>query len=260
VSDPGKKRILLVDDNEFSLFCYGEYLAARDFHVDTAHTIDDALRKMARFDPHLVILEIGMAGTGGLTLLKRMRGPDNRLLWPVLVHTVRPELRDFCTAIGVDGFLIKTGYGDELLQEIRTIFAERAARVKDESAPPPVRKVLLAEDDPAVADNIRKAFQRGGYEVVLIVAGPAVFDAVQAVRPAAIVLKNILAGMNGSAVAEALSRQPAARGIPVVLYDATLPRATIRVQHHRTPPGVRLFLGTAEATLLVEAVSEVLEP
>ncbi|NQT92222.1 MAG: hypothetical protein HQ559_05635 [Lentisphaerae bacterium] len=51
---------------------------------------------------------------------------------------------------------------------------------------------------------------------------------------------------------------PVTAGIPIVLYDPTQTAADARKFHRSAPAGVARYLKTDEATLLVQAVTDVL--
>ena len=57
--------------------------------------------------------------------------------------------------------------------------------------------VLLVEDEPVLAKNLRKSLQSEGYSVDWVDTGEAGIDAVQNARPDLVILDNRLPGMNG---------------------------------------------------------------
>ncbi|MGH9060796.1 MAG: response regulator, partial [Acidimicrobiales bacterium] len=57
--------------------------------------------------------------------------------------------------------------------------------------------VLLAEDDPAIAEPLSRALQREGYEIEVVTDGPSVLDATAAHRVDLLVLDLGLPGMDG---------------------------------------------------------------
>jgi len=59
-------------------------------------------------------------------------------------------------------------------------------------------------------------------------------------------------------VASVVKATPVTAGIPIVLYDPTQTAADARKFHRSAPAGVARYLKTDEATLLVQAVTDVL--
>jgi DNA-binding response OmpR family regulator len=255
------KRLLLVDDSGLLAFCYAEYLASHGFAVDTAASAADALRALRVRGADLVILDIAVGANAGVGFLKHLLGADGKLACPVVVHTQRPEMEEFCRAIGVDAFLLKDGNGLPLRAAIEAVFARRAPTVAAESPRAEASaqayrgRVLLAEDDPDIADAIRRAFALKGLTVEVVADGTAV-TARAAEQPfEAIVTKEVLSGLNGRAVAQQLSQAPSLRQLPVVLYDKTRGLDEL-VRWQKLPRNVKAVLLTDEPARLLDAVLE----
>ena len=77
--------------------------------------------------------------------------------------------------------------------------------------------VLLAEDDPAIADPLSRALHREGYAVHVVGDGPAALDAATAGGVDLLVLDLGLPGMDGLEVCRRLRKQEATANIPIVL-------------------------------------------
>ncbi|WP_158893834.1 response regulator transcription factor [Amycolatopsis anabasis] len=78
--------------------------------------------------------------------------------------------------------------------------------------------VLLAEDDPAIADPLSRALQREGYEVKVVENGPAVLDATAEQRVDLLVLDLGLPGMDGLEVCRRL--RASGTELPVLMLTA----------------------------------------
>ncbi|WP_020668130.1 response regulator transcription factor [Amycolatopsis nigrescens] len=78
--------------------------------------------------------------------------------------------------------------------------------------------VLLAEDDPAIADPLSRALQREGYEVKVVGDGPSVLDATAEQRVDLLVLDLGLPGMDGLEVCRRL--RASGTELPVLMLTA----------------------------------------
>ncbi|MDT7728116.1 MAG: hypothetical protein QOI21_4692 [Actinomycetota bacterium] len=78
--------------------------------------------------------------------------------------------------------------------------------------------VLLAEDDPAIADPLSRALQREGYEVRVVGDGPAALDAANEQRIDLLVLDLGLPGMDGLEVCRRL--RASGTEVPVLMLTA----------------------------------------
>jgi DNA-binding response OmpR family regulator len=81
-----------------------------------------------------------------------------------------------------------------------------------------VNVVLLAEDDPAIAEPLSRALHREGYVVQVVGDGPAALDAANAGGADLLVLDLGLPGMDGLEVCRRL--RSAGRGLPVLMLTA----------------------------------------
>ena len=78
--------------------------------------------------------------------------------------------------------------------------------------------VLLAEDDPAIAEPLSRALEREGYEIHVVTDGPSVLDATAAQRVDLLVLDLGLPGMDGLEVCRRLRAQ--GTELPVLMLTA----------------------------------------
>jgi len=67
-----KARVLVAEDEEFTLNLLRDVLEGANFQVEAAKTIADAIEKVGSFDPHAVItdLNFGVSGPSGADLLQ----------------------------------------------------------------------------------------------------------------------------------------------------------------------------------------------
>lgn len=82
------------------------------------------------------------------------------------------------------------------------------------------RRVLVIEDDLAIADVIMEALELEGFTVEHAVDGEALRLADQAPRPAVVLLDLMMPGMDGFEVARRLRANPTTRAIPIVAMSA----------------------------------------
>ncbi len=75
-------RILLVDDESGFREVLVEYLGGKGFEVREASSGEDAVEHVAEFDPHIVLLDLTMAGMSGLEALRQIMlvAPRSRVI------------------------------------------------------------------------------------------------------------------------------------------------------------------------------------
>ena len=114
-------RILVVEDNELVADAIVRGLAMAGFAVDRAANAESASVALAAEHFDLALLDIGLPGTDGLTLLRRLRSDGNPL--PVMVLTARDTLAAKVEALdlGADDFLMKPFEQAELAARCRAL-------------------------------------------------------------------------------------------------------------------------------------------
>ena len=72
-------RILVVDDEVEVCDALKEFLSLKEYEVETALDGQTALKKVEKFKPHIVLLDIIMPGMGGLDVLLRIKNIDSKI-------------------------------------------------------------------------------------------------------------------------------------------------------------------------------------
>jgi CheY-like chemotaxis protein len=216
-------RILLVDDEPSLLLVVGDQLRLEGYEVTTAQNGEEALQALRTATPDLIILDISMPGMTGLALLKKLSGPDGKPRYPILVFTARANMESFFKTTEVEGFLSKGNDPAQLLAEVRRILLKTRKTNANDPAPHPKQRrvVLILEDDPILNMRLKTSFTIAGYETLTITESHRLAETLQIHTPAVILLKSVLSGTTGSAIASSLADYTTARGISIILYDAS---------------------------------------
>lgn len=103
------ERILVVDDNPANVRLAAYVLSTHGFEVHTASTPAEAMESIGAKNPDLVLMDIQLPGTDGLTLTRRLRGnPATKKL--IIVAFTAYAMRgdeEKALAAGCDGYLSK---------------------------------------------------------------------------------------------------------------------------------------------------------
>jgi len=81
------KKLLLVDDNDLSLYILRELLDRPWLNLVEAHNGQEALDVIDREQPDAVILDLVMPGMGGFEVLQKLRDQEQTRRLPVIVYT-----------------------------------------------------------------------------------------------------------------------------------------------------------------------------
>jgi DNA-binding response OmpR family regulator len=117
-----KKRVLLVDDDPELLESVRLALLTRGYEVLTACDGAEALARVERDKPDLMVLDLVMPRRSGLTVLDRMHRTPMRST-PIIMMTANDEQRhrDAARLRGVSVFLSKPFAIEQLLTEVETM-------------------------------------------------------------------------------------------------------------------------------------------
>jgi two-component system, OmpR family, response regulator len=114
-------RILVVEDNELVADAIVRGLGMAGFAVDRAANAESAAAALGAEHFDLALLDIGLPGTDGLSLLRRLRSDGMTI--PVMVLTARDTLATKVEALdlGADDFLMKPFERAELAARCRAL-------------------------------------------------------------------------------------------------------------------------------------------
>jgi len=252
-----KKCILLVDSDTFILSCLGGYLVSVGFEVLTADSAEKALKYLGHAEPDLIILEINLSGMGGIGFIGKVSEREGHPKYPILVFTVREELDEFCRGLGVAGFLPKKAYGDQLGRMITDILG-RPVPPRDEPVESRPKRILLVEDDSSVAGALARMLKESDCTVLRAANGPDAVKCAAAEKPDAVLIKEMLPGMNGHTVCLRLAEMDGMQQTSVILYDETL-RGEKTIMGPEPVQGAHLFLRTSDPREIFKRVRKILD-
>lgn len=116
-------KILVVDDIPHNVKLLADLFAAHGFEVCTAENGPEALERVARERPSLVLLDVVMPGMDGYEVCRSIRAqPETRLLPVVMVTALDPdEERVKGIEAGADDFLSKPIQTAEVVARVRSL-------------------------------------------------------------------------------------------------------------------------------------------
>jgi diguanylate cyclase (GGDEF)-like protein len=120
-------KILIVDDEYEGRKLIKSILRQADYETDEAENGEEALRKMRRHLPNLVILDVRMPKMDGYQVCYEMRDDPNLKNIPVVMLTVMGETLDKVRGLhlGIDDYITKPFEAEEFLARINSILSRR---------------------------------------------------------------------------------------------------------------------------------------
>lgn len=117
-----QKCILAVDDSAIILTRISNTLS-KDYEVVTVNSGMRALRYLKEEKPDLILMDIKMAQMDGIETLREIRTMEDREDIPVIMLT-GVEDKDVVVEsarLGIDDYILKPFYSDELIKRIRRV-------------------------------------------------------------------------------------------------------------------------------------------
>jgi len=152
-------RVLVVDDEKSIHRFLNAGLAEEGYEVNLAETGSEAIEKLVREKPDLVILDLGLPDIDGKEVVQHIRKLS---AVPIIILSVRADESGKVQALdlGADDYVTKPFGMEELNARIRTALRRR---LQEQGAPPVYRCGELA------VDLVRRLVTLGGREVRLSV-------------------------------------------------------------------------------------------
>ncbi len=118
------KKIVIADDSQFFLISLGLLLKRLGFRVIPAKNGEAALEIAKVSEPHLIILDVNMKPTDGISVLSRLKEDEHISHIPVifLSSVSDREVIRTCTKLGCSDYLLKPLKVRELYDAIQTCF------------------------------------------------------------------------------------------------------------------------------------------
>lgn len=126
-----KMKILVVDDYAENVELLQELLTGNGYEVSTAHDGDEALKKVEKDKPALILLDIMMPKMDGYQVCEALRADENTKDIPIIFVTAKTEVKDWTHAIfniGVNSYITKPVNPKKLLDKVKSVLKMKQSR------------------------------------------------------------------------------------------------------------------------------------
>lgn len=120
-----KKKILLVDDEPHFVTTVKDRLEMMGYEIVTASNGKEALEKVDKGVPDLILLDVQMPELDGLEVANRLKSSDKTKSIPIIMLTAKGQLNDVGKAvdIGVKDYIVKPFDPHTLAEKIKAVLA-----------------------------------------------------------------------------------------------------------------------------------------
>ena len=134
LSEPSRKRVLVVDDDRDTTELTALVLEGAGFSVIQAYSGAEGLEKAHTESPDLVLLDINMDRMDGWETLRLLRVDEATRNLPVAMFSVKYDLREKLQGmqLGATDYITKPFAHDDLIHRVRRIFEVHSAGTEAE--------------------------------------------------------------------------------------------------------------------------------
>jgi CheY-like chemotaxis protein/CHASE3 domain sensor protein len=205
---PGKRLILIVEDDPNFATILRDVAHELDFECIIAHNGHDGLSAAARFKPNGVLLDINLPDQSGLSVLEELK--QNAQLRHIPVHALSGD--DFAREAmlrGAVGYALKPLQRSDLVNALRRLEATFTPRL---------RRVLVVEDDDRQRQSVAALLGHRDVEVVGVATASAALQRLQQVQFDCVVMDLNLPDLSGYELLERMADSQQAAFPPVIVY------------------------------------------
>ena len=255
-----KKFILVVEDSPTQAKQIEETLARAGYASKLAYSGRAALEILEKEKPLLVLADIVMPEVDGFELCKSMKAREELKSIPVILLTQLSDPREVVRGMecGADDFVVKPYNEHALLVRIEGMLSiGQSARSGTAGV-----TIIVAEDSPTQAEQLKFLLERRGYSVLLASNGQECLDLASQKAPTLIISDVVMPVMDGYELAYRIKQIEPLCHVPVILITSLMDRkdivqrASVVADAFFTKPFEERYLVSKIEALLSSANSE----
>jgi len=206
--NPGDKSLLIIEDDPGSAEIMRDFARDRGYKSIVAEDGETGLHFADYYRPSAIILDIGLPGIDGWTVMERLK--NNSELSHIPVHFMSAEDSSLdALRMGAVGYLSKP----ISLEKVDDTFHKLENMIVS-----PVRKLLVVEDDSTQRDSIKALIGNGDVETVMVGTGGEAFSELNRNHYDCMILDLGLEDMSGFELLEKIRKSDSCSTIPVIVY------------------------------------------
>ncbi|WP_375748804.1 response regulator [Vibrio sp. HN007] len=202
------RTLLVIEDDKAFAGVMRDFGRERGFKCIVAETGETGLHFADYYKPSAIVLDIGLPGIDGWTVMERLKeNPDLRHI-PVHFMSANDANLD-AMRMGAIGYLTKPVD----MKKLDTAFSNI-----EEIISKPVKRLLVVEDDEIQRDSIRQLIGEEDVHIVAVSTGKEALSELESQRYDCMVLDLGLEDMTGFELLEDIRRSETAARVPIIVY------------------------------------------
>jgi DNA-binding response OmpR family regulator len=216
------QNVLIVDDSLTVRMDLTEAFESAGLKPLTCASIGEARAAFAAQPVDLLVLDVLLPDGDGVDFLREIRSQPATRTLPVLFLSSEAEVKDRIrgVATGADDYVGKPYDPDYVVARSRELLRARRVQVSSGATEQKAR-VLVIDDSVTFREELRRALEGAGYQVVTATSGEKGLQLAGADRPSALIVDGVMSGMDGATVIRKLRLDAALRDLPCLLLTAS---------------------------------------
>lgn len=208
--DPGKKRILVIDDDPDAVYLLQENLGEKEYDIIGARNGQEGLSLAKQTRPDVILLDVFMPGMDGWQVLSELKDDLATTKIPVIFLTV-VDKKTLGLRLGAAAYLMKP-LDSALVKE--TIYQVLAKEFHQKI------RILVVDDDPNVIDMLQQTLSGTDFIFASASDGIGCLESIRANMPDVLLLDLMMPRMDGFEVIDYLRCHPDTSDLPVIVISA----------------------------------------
>ncbi|SCY19083.1 response regulator [Desulfoluna spongiiphila] len=205
---PESKSLLVIEDDLNSARIMRDFARERGFKCVVAEDGETGLHFADYYKPSAIILDIGLPGIDGWTVMERLKGNSELRHIPVHFMSANDSSLD-AMRMGAVGYLTKPVSMEKV---------EDALSKLEDIASKPVSRLLLVEDDKIHRESIETLIGTGDVETTAVSSGEEALVELDKGGYDCMVLDLGLEDMTGFELLEKIRLSPTSARVPIIIY------------------------------------------
>ncbi len=208
--DPGKKTILLIDDDNESLYIMKKYITGDEYQTVSVKTGEEGIARAAELMPDIITLDIMMPKKDGWMVLQELKSRADTKHIPVMIISI-VDNKKLGFSLGASDYIVKPVVKDMLLKRISKLSAEQG-----------LKRILIVDDDLTQAELVEEILQSDDYLSEVATSGEMAIQLVRRKSYDLIILDLLMPQVDGFVVLDNLRKDPIASDTPVLILTGKL--------------------------------------
>jgi len=231
-----KKKILIIEDEEFLSDMYKIKLSSEGYEIAVANNGQEGIESATKFKPDLILLDLMMPKMNGFQVLEKLKSSKVTAAMKVFVlsNLSQGEEINKATAMGADGFLVKASLTPTQIADfVHKIFDNKKDNI-DLSSSKGVKKkaesqvkqeemngrsVLLIEDENVIAEMYEMRLKKAGFRVVMAGNGAWGLKHAKKEKFDIIIMDMTMPAMNGCEMLKHIKKDSLNHEIPIIVLS-----------------------------------------